>query len=101
MKQYHFIDDSYIYSVCDCCDPIEKPCFNINTEEHPNFDLTLGSAHSEEDMMEQVLIHEGLLDPYWHVDAIFESGVDHDNYVKNLFKENDLKIVIEKEWWEE
>lgn len=102
MKTYYFIDDSYYASNgCDCCEPDYMSCFNIDTEEHPDFDLTLGSAHSEEDMMEQVLIHEGLLDPYWYVDAIFESSVDHDNYVKNLFKENDLKIVIEKEWWGE
>lgn len=96
-KTYYFIDDSYYPSNgCNCCEPDYMPCLNINTEKHPDFAPTLGSAYSEEDMMEQVLIQEGLLDPYWYDDIIFESGIDHDKYVMGLFKENNLKIVIER-----
>lgn len=61
MKDYHFIDDSYTYSVCDCCDPTEMPVFNIDRDMHPNFPVEYGSAHSDDECMEQVLLAEGIL----------------------------------------
>jgi|SRR5690554_5341822 len=97
MKVYYFMDDSfYASNGCSCCEPDYMECFNIDTRKHPDFDLTLGSAHSEEDMMEQVLIHEGLLD-YKH----FSNYDELDEYVRDMFQKNGFKIVIEKEWWEE
>ena len=98
-KTYYFIDDSFFASNgCSCCEPDYMPCFNIDTEEHPDFDILLGSAHSDEDMMEQVLIQEGLIDPYWY---FVYDGDDEAEYIRNTFREHGFKIVIEKEWWEE
>lgn len=99
MKTYYFIDDSYYASNgCSCCEPDYMHCFNIDTEEHPDFDLTLGSAHSEEDMMEQVLIHEGVLHHLWYnedtFDDLFESV---DGYIRNTFREHGFKIIIAKD----
>lgn len=95
-KTYYFIDDSYFSSNgCDCCEPDYMPCYNIDTEEHPDFDLTLGSAHSEEGMMEQIMIHEGLLDPQWYLDCESDEGLDE--YVRDMFRRYGFKIIIEND----
>jgi len=47
MKTYYFIDDSYHASNgCDCCEPDYMPCFNISTEEHPDFDIYYLGQHT-------------------------------------------------------
>jgi|SRR5690554_816204 len=99
-KTYYFIDDSFYSSNgCDCCEPDYMPCFNIDTEEHPDFDLTLGSAHSEEDMMEQVLIQEGVLHNMWYNEDVLDDFFEEpDEYIRNTFREHGFKIVTEREW---
>ena len=98
-KTYYFIDDSfYASNGCSCCEPDYMHCFNIDTEKHPCFSPTFGSAHSDEDMMEQVLIHEGLLESDWY---FVYDGEDEASYIRDLFSKRGFKIVIEKEWREE
>ena len=62
IRTYYFYDDSFLASNgCSCCEPMEMECYNIDSDEHPDFSICFGSAHSYEDCMEQVLMHEGII----------------------------------------
>ena len=51
MKTYTFTDNSWTYSVCDCCPPTEMECYTSD-----NTDCNLGSAHSYESCYVQAII---------------------------------------------
>ena len=51
MKTYTFTNNSWTYSVCDCCAPTEMEVYNSD-----DTDCNLGSAHSHEDCYVQSII---------------------------------------------
>ncbi|MBG23696.1 MAG: hypothetical protein CMF22_10260 [Idiomarinaceae bacterium] len=88
IKTYYFLDDTWSFSNgCSCCEPLEMPCYNIDTDEHPDFSLWYGSAASFEECCEQVLMHEGILSEDSTID--FSSKA-----LKELLVKNDLRVVI-------
>jgi hypothetical protein len=96
-KTYHFIDDSYIYSVCDCCGPTEMPVFNIDRDMHPDFPVEYGSAHSVEECMEQVLMAEGVLSEDCRDDVFNDPMFDEYAHYLYLLSRNGLTVFIDGE----
>ena len=89
MKTYTFTDNSWTYSVCDCCAPTEMEVYNSD-----DIDCNLGSAHSYEQCYVQAIItslggqsvvSDEMLEELWCMDI---------KDLKSMCKDLNIKVKI-------
>lgn len=96
-KTYYFNNDSWIDTpACDCCDyEYLMEVFNIDLDEHPDFDQN-GSAHSIEECFADVLVFEGVIGSDWQSDYYDLDDEEQYLFFMTLLEKHNLQVRIEK-----
>ncbi len=82
MKTYEYTDDTWWDdNGCDCCEPVEMPCYNL-IEDHELYYPY--SCHSVEECYRQVLEIEGI------IDEDFEDDIDFEQ----MCRDNGIEVII-------